>query len=93
MEAVTEKVNALDKIANSQLLTLLILSFFLGGMVYMQHKERQDEILRQEKRTDYLFEISNKVIDKNTKAFERSTEAFHAQKEVITELKILIKNK
>jgi len=93
MSGEIEKVNALSKIANSQLLTLLCVSIFLGSIVFLQHKERQKEMVRQEKITDHLFERSNEVIEKNTKAFEKSSDAFNDQKEVITELKILIQTK
>ena len=91
MSGEMEKIQAAKEIATNPLLILFAVAVFLGGFVYMQHKERQSEVLRQEKVMDHLFERSNEVIEKNTKAFERSTDAFHDQKDVITELKSLIK--
>ena len=57
---------------------------------------RQKCIERHYKRGSFgklAYICSNEVIEKNTKAFEKSTDAFHDQKEVISELKILIQTK
>jgi len=81
-----EKIEALERVSKNPLVILLIVLIGLGWLVFSQKEDQKQEVLRQEKRMDRLFENTNGVIEKNTEAFED-------QKEVITELKILIQNR
>ena len=81
-----EKIEALERVSKNPLVILLIVLIGLGWLVFSQKEDQKEEVLRQEKRMDRLFENTNGVIEKNTEAFED-------QKEVITELKILIQNR
>jgi len=81
-----EKIEALERVSKNPLVILLIVLIGLGWLVFSQKEDQKQEVLRQEKRMDRLFENTNGVIEKNTDAFED-------QKQVITELKILIQNR
>ena len=86
MSGEMEKIEALERVSKNPLVILLIVLIGLGWLVFSQKEDQKEEVLRQEKRMDRLFENTNGVIEKNTEAFED-------QKEVITELKILIQNR
>lgn len=81
-----EKIEVLERVSKNPLVILLIVLIGMGWLVFSQKEDQKKEVLRQEKRMDRLFENTNGVIEKNTEAFED-------QKEVITELKILIQNR
>ena len=86
MAELEEKISAVEKVAKSP---LLILAFVLLAFAYLFYIEREDaksERLRQENRMD-------KVVDKTVEALDNNTRALYDQKEVITELKIMIENK
>ena len=86
MSGEMEKIEALERVSKNPLVILLIVLIGLGWLVFSQKEDQKEEVLRQEKRMDRLFENTNGVIEKNTEAFED-------QKQVITELKILIQNR
>lgn len=81
-----EKIEVLERVSKNPLVILLIVLIGMGWLVFSQKEDQKKEVLRQEKRMDRLFQNTNGVIEKNTEAFED-------QKEVITELKILIQNR
>ena len=81
-----ENIEVLERVSKNPLVILLIVLIGMGWLVFSQKEDQKKEVLRQEKRMDRLFQNTNGVIEKNTEAFED-------QKEVITELKILIQNR
>ena len=81
-----EKVEALEKASKNPLVILFLVIVGVGWLLVLEKNDRKDEIIRQEERMERLFDNSNGVIEKNTRAFQD-------QKDVITELKIIIENK